>query len=946
MTSRPTAGSSTSSLDQLRTTQTEARASLSLWYAENNQINKQAETIQRELAVGEERARQYAAQRDEILAELEPLTTNLEGQRNLVTQNEAALQQIDQELAQAETLFEQARQQLAVHESQLREARQRQTAAEQQARTLADGVTRRQALLTQFDERRAALQADSDEQTGQISQLQEQQQALEQQQLRLAQKQADLEADQSAVDSRHELLRRQLTDLNQAADQLKLEMTALDQQESTLKTRQDMLGKLRSDMSGYFAGVRAVLQSKSELAGVIGTVSQVLQVPPDLEVALEAALGGRLQDVVVERFQDAESAIAHLKRQNGGRATFLPLDTIHADGPVKVPALPGVLGLAADLVSVAEERLRPVVGYALNRTVMVEDLPAARRLFREMKGGFQIVTRDGELMRSGGSVTGGRTNRKQEGTFLAREREWREIPRQLSQVAAKQTGLSTRLGDNQQQANELKTQLQEVESRQQQLTTQQQEVTTVLTKAVRTLEQLSNSLTWQQELQAKTSAALNALDTRQQETNQEIDQMRQEYEAAAAEAERLTAETQLLSADSLRAELSQAEANARAIRVRRQTQQTQLSSNQTIERQLTAQIENKQARADALAADRQALLNQQGLLQQESTTFSLQLTRFSDKIHSGEKELSELESRQIQLQENERQLRQRVQRSEMEHNRLDLEAGRCQNELDNLQNQIHEDLGLVQLEMSAEQIGQPVLPIVNDLPLVEDLPVGVSDDVKRLKVQIRRLGNINLDAPHEYSDTRERYDFLTEQISDLEAAVTDLREIIAKLDETMRESFIETFQQVAMEFQRYFKALFGGGEAKLLLTAPDNLIETGVDIVARPPGKRLQSMALLSGGERSLTAQALIFALLRISPTPFVIFDEVDAMLDEANVGRFRDALSNLAREIQFIVITHNRRTIEAANTLYGISMGDDSVSQVYSLKIDEWLATKGGQRS
>jgi chromosome segregation protein len=258
-----------------------------------------------------------------------------------------------------------------------------------------------------------------------------------------------------------------------------------------------------------------------------------------------------------------------------------------------------------------------------------------------------------------------------------------------------------------------------------------------------------------------------------------------------------------------------------------------------------------------------------------------------------------------------------------------------------LQRQIQDDLGLVSLEMSDEQVGQPVLPIrplVSDLPVVEALPPGVEEDVLRLKVQVRRLGNINPDAPREYAELRERYTFLTSQMADLEAAAADLREVILKLDQAMEESFTATFQQVAKEFQRYFKALFGGGEAQLLLTDPDNMIDTGVDIAARPPGKRLQSLALLSGGERSLTAQALIFALLKISPTPFVIFDEVDAMLDEANVSRFRDALTALARDIQFIVITHNRKTIEAARTLYGISMGDDSVSQVYSLKIDEWF--------
>jgi chromosome segregation protein len=303
--------------------------------------------------------------------------------------------------------------------------------------------------------------------------------------------------------------------------------------------------------------------------------------------------------------------------------------------------------------------------------------------------------------------------------------------------------------------------------------------------------------------------------------------------------------------------------------------------------------------------------------------------------------LAELEAKQIKLQQDERQLRQRMQRLELEHNRLSLDAARCQDELDHMQRQIHDDVGLVQLEMADEQIGQPILPVGDDLPTIDLLPPGVEEDVQRLKVQIRRMGNINFEAPQEYAELKDRHEFLSAQISDLEAAISNLRAIIAKLDETMVEAFIVTFEQVAKEFQRYFKTLFGGGEAQLILTDPNNMLETGVDIVARPPGKRLQNLGLLSGGERSLTAQALIFALLRISPTPFVIFDEVDAMLDEANVTRFRDALKRLAEDIQFIVITHNRTTIEAANTLYGVSMGDDSVSQVYSLKIDDWLADR-----
>jgi chromosome segregation protein len=371
------------------------------------------------------------------------------------------------------------------------------------------------------------------------------------------------------------------------------------------------------------------------------------------------------------------------------------------------------------------------------------------------------------------------------------------------------------------------------------------------------------------------------------------------------------------------------------------SQQAILESQTASLQQLSTQIESRQARARFLAAEQESLQRQQQELEAQRGVFKEQLDQFAAGIKETEVRLAELDSSQSQLEQTDSGLRQRLQWLESEFSRASLDAARRQDELDNLQRQIQDDLGLVTLEMSDEQVGQPVLPIhplVSDLPVVEELPSGVEEDVKRLKVQMRHLGNINPEAPREYAELHERYSYLTSQIADLEAAAADLREVIARLDQSMQEAFAATFEQVAKEFQRYFKSLFGGGEAQLLLTEPENLIETGVEIVARPPGKRLQSLALLSGGERSLTAQALIFALLRISPTPFVIFDEVDAMLDEANVGRFRDALTALARDIQFIIITHNRKTIEAANTIYGISMGNDSVSQAYSLKLDEWL--------
>lgn len=933
----------------LRAGQTEQRANLGGWYTESNRLRSQAEAIQRELAVSEERAKQYQAQRTEILVELQPLSENLEAQKLQIAEVEAALQAITQELRQAEEDLRAAQHQLDAHQAQRQNILERQAAAEKLARQLAAALTEQQARLNQFEERRAALMAERENCEAEISRLTKEQQGQQTQQAQLKAQWVDLEADLTRLEVQQSQQRDRLSQLDQAAEQLKAQMAALQRQEDTLKARQDLLGKLRSDMSGYFEGVKAVLQPEAKLHGLVGPVSQVIQAPPDLEVALEAALGGRLQDVVAETFADAEAAITYLKENRSGRATFLPLDTIRPGPALDVPNTAGVIGLATELVKV-EPRLRPIAELALNRTLIVEDLPAARRAFAALQGGFQIVTREGELMRSGGSVTGGRDkrNRGQEGTFLAREREWRELPGQLAEIDQAYQQLSSQLADTHEQAAVIKKQGQTLANEQQQLNLRRQETQAVMDKVSRALEQLANTIKWQQQLQAKAEAELSHLDQRQAETRQELTRLEQERQAAEVTARQLAEEAQTLSAETLLAELSQAKTTVASIQGRQRSQQVLLSNQQVGYQQLLRQIESKQVRAETLATERELLLKQQEDLQSRSQGFNGQLTQFTGQIETTEQQLAELAARQVKLEHTESHLRQRLQRLEAEHNRISLEAARRQDELDNLQRQIQDDLGLVSLEMSDEQIGQPVLPIrplVSDLPIVEELPPGVEEDVVRLKVQLRRLGNINPDAPREYAELRQRYDFLTSQMADLEAAAADLKEIIDKLDRTMEEAFTATFQQVAQEFQRYFKALFGGGEAQLLLTDPDNLIDTGVDIVARPPGKRLQSLALLSGGERSLTAQALVFALLKISPTPFVIFDEVDAMLDEANVGRFRDALSALAHDIQFIVITHNRQTIEAANTIYGISMGDDSASRVYSLKIDEWVKEEAKTR-
>jgi chromosome segregation protein len=226
--------------------------------------------------------------------------------------------------------------------------------------------------------------------------------------------------------------------------------------------------------------------------------------------------------------------------------------------------------------------------------------------------------------------------------------------------------------------------------------------------------------------------------------------------------------------------------------------------------------------------------------------------------------------------------------------------------------------------------------MVEQLPRVTQISPDVEETIKRQKAMLRRLGPINPEAKAEYHEVKERFEFLSAQVTDLHRAEDDIRQIIAELDSLMQQEFQRTFKLVADEFRQIFSRLFGGGSARLVLTDPDDLTNTGIDIEARLPGRREQGLSLLSGGERSLTAVSLVFAILRVSPTPFCVLDEVDAMLDEANVGRFRELLKELSLETQFVIITHNRNTVQVADVIYGVTMGRDSSTQTLSLRMDE----------
>ncbi len=899
-------------------------------------LHHEIEILVRKEAVARERQRGLRAQREALLSERTTLETRLQIMRTrlkeALAQEQALIKEGNLLLQQLET----ARTALAQAEAQRAETRSRLQAAHEQVLKLTSRIAQIEEQSQHIDQRIEALHNELDLHKKHLVELDTQRRNL----------QAQVEAQRQVVRHLEEEEKRLGQALREQELAIQAQQEAVAQRQDAvqkarsmlhnLRERFNWLNKLRDEGTGLYTGVRAVVRA-SHLPGIVGVVAGLLQVPPEYEQAIEVALGGALQDIVVDHWHDAEKAIAFLKKERAGRATFLPLDTLVPPRRGTVPKGPRVIGLAADVVSV-ERRLRPVVELLLNRTLLVEDLATARRVLPRA-GGMRIVTLAGELVRSSGRVTGGKGKQPQRG-MLAREREWRELPQQIGQAKIALAKQEQALIQAEKALQAARTHLANIQRRQRTL---QRELVSAREEARRLEGQLSH-LNGQLQTQLALKERLN-----------------DEWVQAQAQRARIAEQREALQAALVRAQETQAHAQERLEAMSDQDTQETLTR---LESEWAVLSGRRQSVTQTIVTLKEDVSQQQMLLtswqerlealEQEIEDIAARLTKMGHQLrevqgHLGalEKPVQEAEARLGKSRETQKRLseqleaeRRRLHQEESQLSQMTLSVQRAEDALAHLRKEIEADFGLVRLEEENSTFpAQEPLPLGEEvalLPKVTNVPSGLEMEVKRLRVRLRNLGGINPNAPEEYERLRQRHDFLQEQMKDLKEASGNLNRALGDLEQAMQKEFDRTYQAVARHFRQYFERLFGGGTARLVLTTPDDQSTTGIDVIARPPGKRTQGLAMLSGGERTLTAGALIFAILQVNPPPFCILDEVDAALDEANVGRFRDVLKELSHQTQFIVITHNRGTIEAANTIYGISMGRDGVSKTLSLRLEE----------
>ena len=729
------------------------------------------------------------------------------------------------------------------------------------------------------------------------------------------------------LQARQDELAAALAALDAAQADGRRRLAAIDHDLTAARARLEALTRLRDSGAGLAAGPKAALQAAKQgrLSGVLGPVAALIGAPPHLETALEVALGGHLQDVVVERWADAEAAIALLKRGGAGRATFQPLDTLRPPRSIELEDAPGVVGVAAELVAF-EPRFAGLARSLLGRVLIVEDLPAARRLAAK-GGGWTVVTLAGEITRPGGAVTGGSSAR--EAGVLARERELREGP---ARVAALEEQRATVVAEAESHGREAA-----------RLNARRAELEAARTEQTRAADRRGHAL-------SRLEADLAALDAA------EAAATRQRAEAADQRA-RLTTDLERQATAAAMARAAQAEAQARLDEVtaglptlterRAEAARAAGAARAALarfdERRRAARARQADliAQRDRLASDEQATARRREGLRRELAAAEADHAAQSDAHHrlaravaDAEAAAAPVEAALVIDQTAAEQLDARIAAAQSALVAREAEAGRA----------------AVVVEHARGELAALAARIESDLPgldpttlaLPETIDPRLEATIATLRERLRRVGLVDPAVVEEHAAAKERHAFLTRELADVESAARALRAAIAELDALMRQRFAETFQAVNAAFGRTFGRLFNGGSARLLLT--DDGDAPGVEILAQPPGKRSQSLALLSGGERALTAAALLFAILEVNPSPFCLLDEVDAALDESNIVRFRGLLADRAAGAQFVVITHNRGTIEGADTLYGISMSHDGVSQVISLRLDPPAADQPAQ--
>ncbi len=721
----------------------------------------------------------------------------------------------------------------------------------------------------------------------------------------------------------------EISNLKEEADKkINQYQTSIHAYQSEMRIKESKLKFLietEKEKEGYIKSVKSLLKDCENVKdlgkGMHGVLANVIDVPEEYQTAIEMCLGASLQNIVTETEQDAKKLVEHLRKNNLGRASFLPIASVKGKKLEKIKGNEkGLIGIASDLIKF-DKKYEQIVISLLGRTVIVDNMETAIKVAKQNSYSFRIITTEGDVINASGSITGGSVAKKTV-NILGRGKEIEKLEKDIKNLQAKIEKLEK---EKQEYENSIQDTLEDATSLEKEL----QEIDITYATEKQKVVAIDENI-------AKIEERLNKLKEEQEGLEKQKQEAMATKEAINKQIEEITTETEeLTKIISEFVELNK--------------------DNQKYVDDLNYDITNLKISVSSFDESEASMEEIQDRIKTEIENANKSIENKKNQIEQMVHDNFELEQSMEEIKEKIEKIKQEVQNSgtkieELKQERIDKNErlSKQEDEITNKFKTIEElKAQIVKIDVKKTKLEEDINSIINKMWEEYELtpnnvaeykkPENVAETqkrVNRLRNEIKDLGSVNVDAIEEYKTMKERYDFMSEQRVDLEDTMNKLRKIIAEMITTMKEQFKAQFTIINRNFEEVFRELFGGGNASLKLEDEENILECGIDINVQPPGKKLQSMTLLSGGERAFTAIALLFAILRINPAPFCVLDEIEAALDDVNVYRFAEYLKKFSKDTQFLVITHRKGTMEAADTVYGVTMEENGISKLLSMKL------------
>ena len=742
------------------------------------------------------------------------------------------------------------------------------------------------------------------------------------------------------LNEQFETVTGELTTMNEKAGQMEKDLTGirekLTQKDAQLRKTQEQyhqekskleaLANLTERYDGYGGSVKKVMEQKEQQKGIIGVVADIIKVDKKYETAIETALGGNIQNIVTDDEETAKKMIGFLKQNKLGRATFLPLTSIKNPQEFKNPEAlkeKGVIGMADELVQI-EKRYKDVAKAMLGRIVVVDNVDNAVKIARKFDYGIRMVTIEGELLVPGGAISGGAF--KNNSNLLGRRREIEELEKETKKLLANVDEINTEIEKTKENRNRLRMELEALKADIQRKFIEQNTARMSVETARERMEEAEEGSKSLQNEEKEIEKQVLDIKNSKEEIKKEL---------AASEALEKSVEAQITEFQK-ELEVRRSEETERAGKVSEwDVKVEKMLQTQEFHQANVDRINGEIGRYEAELAEINEGIKQNAAGTEEKSKNILEIEKTIAASHTSQdasqKELAENIAKKEELSSKQKNFFKEREDLAEQMTALDKEVYRLNAQKEKLEESMESQINYMwdEYEITLSDAASIRNEEMTDLPAMKK-------EIAALKEQIKKLGDVNVNAIEDYKNLMERYNFLKNQHDDLVEAEKTLEGIITELDSAMRKQFHEKFGEITREFDKVFKELFGGGKGSLELMEDEDILEAGIRIIAQPPGKKLQNMMQLSGGEKSLTAIALLFAIQNLKPSPFCLLDEIEAALDDSNVGRFAKYLHKLTKNTQFIIITHRRGTMQAADRLYGITMQEKGVSALVSVNLIE----------